>query len=381
MVEFEDPRNLVGAVLDQRWKLVGLRGEGGVGVVYEAEGVAGEGTRAIKLLRHEFCEDSSIVARFLEEAEASARVKHENVVRVHEAARAEDGTPYLVMDLLRGQPLSTAMNRGRLAVEQAVAVADGVLQALEAAHQAGVVHRDLKPDNVFLLQDAADILRVKVLDFGVARVMDAAGGMARKTNTGMLLGTPGYMSPEQIRNVKHADARADLWGVGVIFYEMLTGMLAFEGDNDFTRITRVLSGEVTPIEQVAPQYAHWGPFFVRALAREPEQRFQTAAEMSQALRGVAQGGQLPVAPVAPLPPQPSSDPMRTAAGPFGGTGTAVSPGAGAAAAPASALRSEPLVQVLPSLPSGVAPRWVVLAVVVALLVGLAVGYVIGVGVA
>jgi serine/threonine protein kinase len=220
-----------------------------------------------------------------------------------------------------------------------------------------------------------------VLDVGVARVMDAAGGMARKTNTGMLLGTPGYMSPEQIRNVKHADARADLWGVGVIFYEMLTGALAFDGDNDFTRITRVLSGEVTPIEQVAPQYAHWGPFFVRALAREPELRFQTAAEMIEALRGVAQGGHLPAVPVAPMPPAPSTDATRNVAGPFGGTGTAVSPGGGVGALPVASLHSEPLVQVLPSPPSGVSPRWVVLAVVVALLVGLAVGYAIGAGVA
>ena len=378
-----DPNGLLGAVLSQRWRLVGLRGEGGIGVVYEVESLQGEGTRAAKLLRREFCGDAQVVERFLDEARATARIDHPAIARVYEGARAEDGTPYLVMELLRGEPLSLMMNRGRLPAQQAVSIAQELLSALVAAHQAGVVHRDLKPDNVFVTQEADGSLKIKVLDFGVARVMDVAGGMARRTRTGMLLGTPGYMSPEQIKDVKHADARADLWGVGVILYEMLTGALAFDGENDFARITKVLLAEATPIEQVAPQYAHFGGFFARALAADVQQRFQSAAEMAEALRTVAQPGQQ--TPGAPVPgmyaPVTQASAAVTAtlqsAGPFGNTDTAVSAGVGSPAA-AGPRHAPPLVQVLPApVRRGVPGVVVAVLVVVALLVGIGIGYLIG----
>ncbi len=289
----DDPQALVGAVLGQRWRLVRHIGSGGLGLVFEAESLGGEGPRAVKLLRREFCEEPAIVDRFLTEALAGARIDHPGVTKVYEAARAEDGTPYLVIELLVGQALSTRMNRGRVPVEQAAPIAHDILDALAAAHAAGVVHRDLKPDNVFLARDASGSVRVKLLDFGLSRVMDAAGGMARKTRTGMLLGTPGYMSPEQVRNTKDADERSDLWSVGIIFYEMLTATLAFQAENEFARITKVLTDDPAPIEQVAPQYAHWAPFFQRALAREPGERFQTATEMAAALMAVAREGHMP----------------------------------------------------------------------------------------
>ncbi len=125
-------------------------------------------------------------------------------------------------------------------------------------------------------------VNVKVLDFGIARVVDAAGGLGRKTRTGMVLGTPGYMSPEQIKNSQDVDHRSDLWAVGVLFYEMLTGVPAFQAENDFAKVTAALFSEPAPIQQVAPQYAHWAGFFQRAIAREPAARFQTAQEMAQA---------------------------------------------------------------------------------------------------
>jgi len=379
-VGLSNPNDLVGAILNQRWRLVALRGEGGLGLVYEAEGVSGQGARAIKLLRPEFSEDAAVVQRFLEEAETNGRIDHPGVVKVYEAARAEDGSPYLLMELLYGQPLAAVMNRRRLSVEQVVLVASSVLSVIACAHASGVVHRDLKPDNVMVLERGAGRIDVKVLDFGVARVMDAAGGMARKTHTGMLLGTPGYMSPEQIRNVKHADARTDLWSVGVIVYEMLTGTPAFGGDNDFNRITQVLGGDIAPIEDAAPQYAHWRPFFERALAKEPAQRFQTAAEMEQALREIAEHGQMRPSSAAALRPVlvAASAPPDAPAGPFGGTGTAVSAGAGPTSMVADT-PSVPLVQVLPSLPSGLAVRWVIVCVAVALAVGFSIGFVVAAG--
>jgi len=389
----DDPNALVGALLNQRWRLVRVLGTGGLSAVFAAEGAQGQGTYAVKLLRAEFCEDTQIIERFLAEATASKLVNHPGVVQVYEAARAEDGTPYLVLDLLQGQPLSARMNRGRVPVEQAAPILHGLLQVLGAAHRAGVIHRDLKPDNVFLEPDPSGGVRVRVLDFGIARVVEAAGGLDRKTRTGMLLGSPGYMSPEQVKSVKQADARADLWAAGVLFYEMLTGVQAFPAENDFARITAVLFGEPTPIQQVAPQYAHWALFFQRAMAREPEQRFQSAEEMADAVLTVSREGHMPV-PSHHFARIPQSsvggtvlDPAHAATAPnpvsppgivperplFGGVNTAVSAGPGGSGVPAPQV---PLVQVVS--PRRGIPLVLALALACfALFVGIAIGFVAG----
>jgi eukaryotic-like serine/threonine-protein kinase len=313
MLDFNDPQELVGVVLDQRWRLARLIGEGGLGVVYEGQGPAGE-QRAIKILRREFCDEREIVDRFLSEVQASARIDHRGIARVYEAVCAVDGTPYLVMELITGQTLAHRMNRGRISVEQAAGIVYSILQSLGPAHAAGVIHRDLKPGNIFVLGDPLSGTEIRIVDFGIALVMDAAGGMQRKTRTGMLLGTPGYMSPEQIRSTKHADHRADLWSIGIIFYELLTGRPAFEADNEFERITKVLSSPPTPIETVAPQYAHWAPFFARALAPSVEQRFQSAVEMAEAVVSVARHGQLPRPSLEPGQSLQASQPQTLAAG-------------------------------------------------------------------
>jgi serine/threonine-protein kinase len=392
----DDPSALVGAVLNQRWRLNRVVGFGGLAVVYEAVGVQGEGPFAVKLLRPEFCGEPSIVERFVNEAAASSRVTHPGIARVYEAQRAEDGTPYLVMELLEGQPLSARMNRGRIPVEQAVPIAHGILMALTAAHAAGVVHRDLKPDNVFLVRDPSGQVNVKVLDFGIARVVDAAGGLGRKTRTGMVLGTPGYMSPEQIKNSKDADHRSDLWAVGLLFYEMLTGVPAFPAENDFARVTAALFSDPTPIQQVAPQYAHWASFFQRAIAREAAARFQSAQEMAQALWAVAHDGQMPqsqlvaipmsdlaVGPTAPNPQAPAFEPAKVPearggnlppAGAFGNVNTAIS--AGPVAAPADPRPVEPAVRVITPAPRGI-PAWVLaVSVLFALLFGFGCGFIV-----
>ncbi len=284
-------QQLVGAVLNQRWKLVRLVGEGGMGAVFEAESLRGEGTRAIKLLHPEFTKEENILQRFFAEAQTSQSLQHPNIARTYESARAEDGTPYLVMELLQGQPLSAWIDSGTpMAPQQAAPIVHAVLQALHLAHQRRIVHRDLKPDNIFMTRDANGQYVAKVLDFGIAKVMDAAGGMGSKTRTGVLLGTPGYMSPEQIKNSKAVDARSDLWAVGIIFYEMLTCRLPFDAENEFARLTAVLSEEAKPIEKIAPHLIGWSGFFRRALASEPTERFQTAEEMANALMLVARGG-------------------------------------------------------------------------------------------
>jgi eukaryotic-like serine/threonine-protein kinase len=283
-------QELVGATFNSRWKLARLIGEGGMGAVYEAHGLHGEGVRAIKVLHPEFVSEDQILNRFFAEAQAVRSLDHPNVAQIFDSARAEDGTPYLVMELLVGAPLSSFFGPGKpMPAPKAAGIMLGVLQALTQAHQRGIVHRDLKPDNLFLVADGRGNHVVKVLDFGIAKVMDAAGGMGSKTKTGVLLGTPGYMSPEQIKNSKGVDPRSDLWSVGVILYEMLTGAEAFPADNEFTRLTLVLTQEIRPIGEVSRELAHWGQFFHRALSKEPTTRFQSAPEMAQALAAMASG--------------------------------------------------------------------------------------------
>jgi len=312
---------LVGAVLNGRFRLVRLLGEGGMGAVYEAEGVNGEGRFAIKLLHQEFVKEEQILSRFFAEAQTTRALQHPNITRIYETASAENGTPYLVMELLTGTPLASYVDSGQpLPLAQAVNIIFGVLQALAMAHAKGVVHRDLKPDNLFLVPDANGVPNVKVLDFGIAKVMDVAGGMGQKTRTGVLLGTPGYMSPEQVKNSKAVDPRSDLWSVAVILYELLTGVPPFPGDNEFARLTSVLSEEPKPIAQIAPHLASWTPFFQRALAKDPAQRFQTADEMGQAVLATARGASMRPPPpptlqggVAPGDFRPSSPSMPYAA--------------------------------------------------------------------
>ncbi|WP_437652827.1 serine/threonine-protein kinase [Sorangium sp. So ce1182] len=309
MVDPSSPSHqLVGAVMSGRFRIVRLLGEGGMGAVYEADGLRGEGKRAIKVLHPEFTQDEQVLQRFFAEAEATKGFVHQNIASVFEAARAEDGTPYLVMELLQGVPLSAYIDSGNpLPPQQAVPIIHEVLQALMAAHGHKVIHRDLKPENLFLVRDPRGGFRVKVLDFGIAKVMDAAGGMGLKTRAGTLLGTPGYMSPEQIKNAQGVDARTDLWSVGVIFYEMLTATQPFPAENEFARLTAVLAKEVRPIEQVAPHLAAWSLFFQRALSKDVSGRFQTAEEMAQTLSAMAHRTGV-AAPGARAEPQASLSP-------------------------------------------------------------------------
>ncbi len=289
---------MIGTVLNGKWRLTKLLGEGGMGSVFAADGMQGQGPHALKILHAEFVNEPQILTRFLAEASAAKMLQHPNIARVYEHTQTEDGSPYLVMELLQGMPLGQYVKPGQpIPVQLAAPIVYGVLQALIAAHAQGIVHRDLKPDNIFLVPDPAGRYTVKVLDFGIAKVMDVAGGMGSKTRTGMMLGTPGYMSPEQIKNSKGVDPRSDLWSVGVMFYEMLTGQEAFDAPTEFARLTAVLTQDPRPISQVAPHLAGWQDFFNRAIAREPAARFPGALEMANVLLATARA----LAGAAPLP--------------------------------------------------------------------------------
>jgi serine/threonine protein kinase len=288
--------SLTGAVLSRRWRIANKLGEGGMGEVYAAEPVAGGARVAIKVLRQEFLADPPVLARFLEEGRTCIGLIHPNIVRVFECGEAEDRSPYLVMELLEGVPLGAyTAGGGRVPPPQAVPILHGILAGLAAAHARGVVHRDLKPDNVFLTRDPAGTFAVKLLDFGLAKVMDAAGGMGNRTRSGVLLGTPAYMSPEQIKNARDVDPRADLFSAGVLFYEMLTGRTAFPAPTEFAKLTAVLTTEPEPLERVDPALAPLGTFVARALKKNRDERFASALDMARALSAVSPGlGQQPL---------------------------------------------------------------------------------------
>ena len=330
---------LVGAILSRRWRLVRKLGEGGMGEVYAADPVEGGGTRvAVKVLRPEFHTDASVLARFLEEARTAMRLEHPNIVRVLEGAQAEDGSPYFVMELLDGVPLGAyTQNGGRVPLAQAVPILQGILAGLAAAHAQGIVHRDLKPDNVLLTRDGRGAFVVKVLDFGIAKVMDAAGGMGFRTRTGMLLGTPAYMSPEQAKNARDVDQRADLWSAGILFYEMLTGRSAFPAPTEYARLAALLSVEPEPVERIDPGLAPLTAFFQRALKKDRSERFSSAVDMARALAVALPGlGGRPSGPPVPLSRLPDVPAIfapdlgapRTAASPHGGQGHGREPGHG-----------------------------------------------------
>jgi serine/threonine-protein kinase len=276
--------DLSGALLVRRYRLGRRLGEGGMGIVHEADDTLEGQLRAAKILRPEYVHNAPIAQRFVDEARTCQRLAHPNVTRVFDVQIAEDGTPFFVMELLEGATLGAYIQGGaRIPLAQAAPVVFGVLAGLAAAHAAGIVHRDLKPENVFLARDGGGGVTAKILDFGIAKVMDVAGGMGSRTQTGMILGTPAYMSPEQIRNSKDVDARSDLFAAGVLFYEMLAGRPAFTAENEFAKLTAVLTTEPEPIERVAPELASLSPFFARALAKDRDRRFQSAEEMAGAL--------------------------------------------------------------------------------------------------
>ena len=297
-------------MLSRRWRVGNKLGEGGMGEVYAADPIGGGARVAIKVLRPEFVSDRDVLLRFLEEARTSMRLVHPNIVRVLEGAQAEDGSPYLVMELLEGVPLGAyTQNGGRVPLAQAVPILQGILAGLAAAHAEGIVHRDLKPDNVLLTRDASGTFVVKVLDFGIAKVMDAAGGMGSRTRTGVFLGTPAYMSPEQARSARDVDQRADLWSAGVLFYEMLTGRSAFPAPTEFARLAALLSSEPEPVQKIDPALAPLAGFFERALKKDRSERFSTASEMARALAAAAPGigsrASGPPLPLSRLPDVPS----------------------------------------------------------------------------
>ncbi|MCC6525478.1 MAG: serine/threonine protein kinase [Polyangiaceae bacterium] len=278
-----------GTLVGGRYRLDRVLQAGGMGVVYEARHEVLEQRVAVKVMLPEITADSDAVERFLREARAAAKLRSDHVVKVLDVGTHE-GLPYLAMEFLEGSDLSAVASRGALPPSEAVSY---VLQALEAigeAHAAGIVHRDLKPSNLFLETRAGAAPRVKVLDFGISKVSTGDGIAARLTNTRAMLGSPAYMSPEQVRSTKAADARSDIWALGVILWELLTGEGAFDGDTIGEIFSKIREEPLAPVHLKRPGIpAGLCAVVARAVERDREQRYQTVAELRAALWPYAGG--------------------------------------------------------------------------------------------
>jgi eukaryotic-like serine/threonine-protein kinase len=272
-----------GDVIAGKYRIERVLGAGGMGVVVEAFHLSLDEKVAIKYLKPEALENPASVERFAREARASAKIKSEHVCRVLDVL-VEDGVPYLVMEYLEGRDLDDLVTKeGALSVEDGV---DYILQACEAlaeAHVAGIVHRDLKPANLFLSRRADGSPVVKVLDFGISKVQPRPGAQdAAMTATSSLLGSPLYMSPEQMRATKGVDARTDVWSIGVILYEMLTGSRPFEGETVPAICAQILAEAPVPLGGRVSRAVE--AVILRCLEKRPEDRFQSVAELAEALR-------------------------------------------------------------------------------------------------
>ena len=268
----------LGNVVADRYRLERFLGEGGMGAVWAARHVVTGKTVALKVLKGGSEEHRR---RFVQEARVAAAIRHPNVVDVHDVLALPDGRPVLVMDLLEGEPLSEAIERrGRYSLEELGPIMLQVLAGIGAAHAAGVVHRDLKPENVFLCGDT-----VKVLDFGIAK---RASELAM-TSTGISVGTPYFMSPEQFFTPSKADHRTDLWALAVVAYVCLSGALPFVGETPSAIGLAAMQQTFTPITKLRPELGpNWDAFFAQALHPEPARRHASAHALAEALRQVAE---------------------------------------------------------------------------------------------
>jgi len=281
-----------GTVIAGRYTLLRLLGKGAMGAVWLANDAQSGKDVAVKRMDARVAGSAQAHARFLQEARLAARIENSQVAQVFDHGTAGDGTAFLAMEYLVGTNLrARLMERGRLSVQDTERIVSSVCRGLACAHEVGLVHRDLKPENIFLANGEGGET-VKILDFGVAKATDVlAESGVDSTSTGDLLGTPYYMSPEQAQGLKIVDRRADLWSVGVVAFECMTGVRPFEARALGPLIGKILAGPIAVPSKIAPD-ARIGPaidaWMLRALARGLDARFQSARELSDSFTLAAQ---------------------------------------------------------------------------------------------
>jgi serine/threonine-protein kinase len=283
------PTTRVGELVGAKYRIVRLLAQGGMGVVYEAQHTVVRRRFAVKFLRRDLAERRDILTRFHREAEAAGALESEHVVAAVDFGIAEDGAPFIVMEYLVGESLTSLVEReGRLPVERAADLVTQAARGIQVAHAAGIIHRDLKPQNLFLCrrEDGTDL--VKVLDFGVAK-LQAAGELNAATLTGAMVGTVAYMSPEQARGDKDVGTRSDVYALGAILYELCTGRKPHPGDSPNAILHHIATQPAVPLASVGPELP---PAFVelvsRALAADPEGRPASAEALAEALAPFAE---------------------------------------------------------------------------------------------
>jgi serine/threonine protein kinase len=279
-----DERNLVNRVLLGRYRLEKKLGEGGMGAIWQAQHLVLNAPVAVKVIDRDVVADEDTTARFMREAQAAATLRSPHVVQILDYG-VDEKVPFIVMELLEGENLAQRLRtQKRLSPAETVKVLTEVSRAVGRAHEAGIVHRDLKPENIFLVRNEDEEL-AKVLDFGVAKVENASlGPEGTRTRTGSLLGTPYYMSPEQAQGNKTVDTRSDLWSLGVIAFECLTGRRPFFSDGLGDLVLQICVRDIPVPSETAPVPVGFDAWFAHATKREPEERFQTARSLIEALR-------------------------------------------------------------------------------------------------
>ncbi len=279
----ESSPSLVGEVVGGKWKIERVLGVGGMATVYYAVHQATQRPAAIKVMHQEFVRMEDALRRFSLEARVANRVNHRGAVPVLDDGVLPDGAPYLVMEFVHGQSLQERVedSQRRLSVEEIFSLAEQLLGILEAAHRAGVLHRDVKPDNVYLTNDG----EVKLLDFGISKMAEESP-QNLKTQVGSTMGTPAFMSPEQARGRwDELDPRADIFAVGATMYSVLSGSVIHEAETSNELLLKVMTRPVAELRKVAPHVPGFAARVVdRAVAFEKKDRFASAAEMQDAVR-------------------------------------------------------------------------------------------------
>jgi serine/threonine protein kinase len=286
-----------GVMVAGRFVLQRRIGEGGMGVVWAAEHAVTHRVVALKMLKPERAGDPLLRQRFVREARAASAVRHPNIIEVRDVIELDDQAPAIVMDLLEGESLGARLSReGALRLDALAPIMVQVLSAVGTAHAAGVVHRDLKPDNIFLVPDGASV-SVRVLDFGIAKVLPMAGEAAVShglTSSGVILGTPHYMAPEQHFGEKDIDARADVWALGVVLYQCLSGRRPTEAENVGQILRLLTTGTLVPLRDAAPDVpSDVAELADRMLERDRARRLASLVDAHRIIARYAPGASTP----------------------------------------------------------------------------------------
>lgn len=278
-----------GEIVEDKYQIIRRIASGGMGAIYEVKHLRIGKHFAMKLLLPELAENPEITQRFEREAKAASAIGHPNIIEITDMGTTGNGLQFIVMELLTGEDVSALIARDApLAPERAVEIMSQVLLALEAAHGAGIVHRDLKPENVYLSVSPTGEETVKLLDFGISKIAGTDEAKLRLTSTGLILGTPFYMSPEQAKGLRDIDHRSDLYAAGVILFETITGSRPYESDSLNSLLYQILAGEIRRPSELAPDIpTTLENTILKALATDKNERFQSGAEFREALLGHA----------------------------------------------------------------------------------------------